>query len=266
MLGHFKEWTLDVLCLDGVNHLIYDAVNIYSMHFSMNMRGSTIAEQVVALIQERGLRPGDTMPTELELVDQFSVSRNSIREAIRELRAWGIVDVRHGYGTFVGEASLTSLAPSLIFQAIAGKHGAYKEALVNLLEIREFLEVALSTRVAGNLTDAQIDCLYQTCREMRNGGNISALDRKFHHTLYENYSNPLVGQLIDVFWNAYDSVNYALESSDQKQATATAEQHERLVDAFLSSNENAAAAIKNHFRDLKDRIGHEYGEESLQVR
>lgn len=224
----------------------------------MDMRSSTIAEQIVALIQERELRPGDTMPTELELVGQFSVSRNSIREAIRELRAWGIVDVRHGYGTFVGEASLTSLAPSLIFQTIAGKHGAYKDALINLLEIREFLEVALATQVAGQLTDAQVACLHQTCRDMRNGGNLSALDRQFHHTLYENYSNPLVGQLIDVFWNAYDSVNYALEESDPMQALATARQHEQLLDAFLASDGDAATAMKTHFRELKSRIGSDH--------
>src|SRR5690625_3907158 len=76
-----------------------------------------LAEQILTLIHARGLRVGDSMPTELELIEELSVSRNSIREAVRSLRALGIVDIRHGHGTFVGEAPLHALSPALTFRA-----------------------------------------------------------------------------------------------------------------------------------------------------
>ncbi|WP_255615491.1 MULTISPECIES: FadR/GntR family transcriptional regulator [unclassified Saccharopolyspora] len=47
------------------------------------------------------------MPTELELIELLGVSRNSVREAVRSLRALGIVDVRHGHGTVVGRPRCT---------------------------------------------------------------------------------------------------------------------------------------------------------------
>jgi DNA-binding FadR family transcriptional regulator len=63
--------------------------------------GAALEERIVELIHERGLTPGAAMPTEPQLMDLLGASRNSVREAIRALQALGIVDIRHGYGTFV---------------------------------------------------------------------------------------------------------------------------------------------------------------------
>lgn len=76
-----------------------------------------LAQQILALIHQRGLGVGDSMPTELELIEELAVSRNSVREAVRALRALGIVDIRHGHGTFVGDAPLHALSPALTFRA-----------------------------------------------------------------------------------------------------------------------------------------------------
>ena len=58
------------------------------------------------LIIERGLHPGDPMPTEAELMAELGVSRPTIREAVRTLVALDIPEVRHGTGPFVGQLSL----------------------------------------------------------------------------------------------------------------------------------------------------------------
>jgi GntR family transcriptional regulator len=47
------------------------------------------------------LRPGDRLPTEIELSEAYQVSRNTIREAIRRLTSQGLVETRQGQGTFV---------------------------------------------------------------------------------------------------------------------------------------------------------------------
>jgi GntR family transcriptional regulator len=60
-----------------------------------------IAEDLRAQIESGALAPGAQLPTELELRDQYSSSRNTIRDAIKRLTSLGLVETRPGQGTFV---------------------------------------------------------------------------------------------------------------------------------------------------------------------
>ena len=62
-----------------------------------------IVENLIEKIQSNEYQVDEKIPTELELIDQFNVSRSVIREAITELRSLGYVETRHGIGTFVKE-------------------------------------------------------------------------------------------------------------------------------------------------------------------
>lgn len=73
-----------------------------------------VANSIVRMIMDGVYRPGDRLPTESELVDQFGVSRTVIREAITKLRVLDICDVRQGDGTYVNNASLSPLTQSII--------------------------------------------------------------------------------------------------------------------------------------------------------
>src|SRR5688500_1293484 len=98
----------------------------------------TVQDRIVDLIHERGLLPGAPMPTEPQLMDLLGASRNSVREAVRALQALGIVEIRHGFGTFVGRASLDVMSPSLRFRIRSGLSGGI-HALRDLVEVRELL-------------------------------------------------------------------------------------------------------------------------------
>lgn len=60
-----------------------------------------IATELWSRIQSGALRPGDRMPTELDLSAEFAVNRLTVRQAIAELQQLGAVEVRRGTGTFV---------------------------------------------------------------------------------------------------------------------------------------------------------------------
>ena len=64
-----------------------------------------VADQLMALIAEGQLKPGDRLPSELELMKQFQVGRSSIREAIGALSLIGLVTVKPGQGTHVADFS-----------------------------------------------------------------------------------------------------------------------------------------------------------------
>ena len=70
------------------------------------------SDVLLAYIAEHGYRPGDCLPGEHSLANEIGVSRNTLREAIAELRNMGLVESRHGSGTFVA-ASPSVLRPGL---------------------------------------------------------------------------------------------------------------------------------------------------------
>src|SRR6056297_2092576 len=70
-----------------------------------NRISEQIIDQIYSLIISGNLKPGDKMPSERELSEQFEVSRNSIREAIRILEILGFLVSKRGDGTYITEMS-----------------------------------------------------------------------------------------------------------------------------------------------------------------
>lgn len=63
--------------------------------------GDQVCDAVRAAIIAGRYRPGDRLPSEREMAEQFGVNRSSIREALHRLEAWGLVEIRHGGGAIV---------------------------------------------------------------------------------------------------------------------------------------------------------------------
>ena len=66
-------------------------------------RAARIATQLMDLIELQKLNPGDKLPPERQLADLLAVSRPSLREALHILQAQGLVQIKHGQGTYVQE-------------------------------------------------------------------------------------------------------------------------------------------------------------------
>ncbi|EJB8374605.1 FadR family transcriptional regulator, partial [Acinetobacter baumannii] len=93
-----------------------------------------IVEQLIEKIQSGEFKVGEKIPTELELIETFEVSRSVIREAITELRSLGFVETRHGIGTFVKEQTVEQnfLLSNASLETI--------NDIISLLELRISLE------------------------------------------------------------------------------------------------------------------------------
>ena len=116
-------------------------------------RGGLVAEIVGGLaadIRDGHLQPGDKLPTEAEIMARFSVSRTVVREALSRLQASGLVDTRHGIGTFVlppAEGGTFRIAAAEILKGVRGKKGVDRKALATMIRnvsqlVGDFPEIA----------------------------------------------------------------------------------------------------------------------------
>ncbi|MGP4017003.1 FadR/GntR family transcriptional regulator [Saccharopolyspora sp. 5N708] len=213
--------------------------------------GRLLQDKVVDLILESGLQPGAPLPSEPQLMAQFGASRNSIRETLRALHTLGIVDIRHGYGTFVGEAPVTALLPGLLFRA---RQSARQDAstLADFIQLRRILETSLIAEVPANADDALIGELESCVAEMRSGDVVEA-DRRFHQLLYRPVDNEIAVQLIDLFWTVYHRVEAEIDPPEVVRDEIGAE-HQRIVDAIRAGDADAAAQeMSRHFSDIERR-------------
>ncbi|MET9496993.1 FadR/GntR family transcriptional regulator [Streptomyces sp. NPDC006552] len=221
-----------------------------------------VQRAVMQQILDAGLRPGELLPTEAELMESLGVSRNSVREALKALQALDIVEIRHGYGTYVGQASLTPLVDGLTFRTLL-RPAADVHALAEILQLREILEEGLIRRVAAAPPDtATLDRLDAIVRKMGEAGEagepFADLDRAFHETLYGSLGNELIPQLLGAFWHVFDRVAGVRRWAGDPAPEVTVDRHRAIV-AALRARDVAGAehAMATHFRGIEKRAGRE---------
>jgi DNA-binding FadR family transcriptional regulator len=216
-----------------------------------------IQERIKRFVIDEGYRPGDPLPSEGELARALGVSRAALREAIKALQPLGIIETRHGTGTFVGRFSLDSLVHGLAF-SISIDLDQNLRTVRELLELRETLETAFVARVAAVRTAEQLDelgRLVATMDERAARGEIfPEEDRAFHEAIYRPLGNVLLVKLLQAFWDIYFLVRDQFVGGAYSPVT-TAADHRRILDALAARDAAAAAAaMVDHFQDIQRRL------------
>ncbi|MCT2591621.1 FCD domain-containing protein [Streptomyces sp. N2-109] len=212
---------------------------------------------IKALIVDRGLEADSLLPTEAELMRELQVSRHPLREAMKALEAVGIVDIRHGHGTYVGSVPFEALEAGLSFRSALSVRGDYAD-IRNLLEVREVLETGLVGRVLGaydQLDFATLDAaVAEMEREAEQGRHTPSHDWAFHEALYGPLDNALVLDLLQVFWKVFNALDADLPRAADT-ATVTAGRHRQILEALRAKDEAALhEAISEHFRGIRSRL------------
>ncbi|WP_236791360.1 FadR/GntR family transcriptional regulator [Amycolatopsis sp. GM8] len=214
-------------------------------------RGQELVGEIIELIDRRQLRAGDPLPTEPRLMEEFGVARNSVREALRTLQALGIVEIRHGYGTFVGEASMAALSPSLLFRTRARSRDDLR-GLSDLLEVRQVLETALTRKAVGN--GKLLQALGECVDKMADPETAPAADRRFHELIGEAAGNELALELIRLFWDVYQQTE-SLIGTPASPPASLMDKHQRILEAIAAGNgELVGEAVSEHFDEIRKRI------------
>lgn len=153
--------------------------------------------QVKKLIQSGRIHPGDKLPSEAELATQLSVSRNSLREAVRAMQTMRILEARQGDGTYVSDLDPAGMIDVLRFAVDVSD----SRSVVWYLELRQILEVAATQEAAVRRTPeqfAELTDLHQQVLEEDDPEKLMALDGAFHNLIADIGGNPVHAALLGV--------------------------------------------------------------------
>ena len=114
-----------------------------------------IIDAFTQALLEGSLRPGEQIPTEIELSEKFGVARNTAREAIKILVAMGVLEIRRPVGTFVCSGFTEPMISPVLYGVILGRGDSYNE----LLDLREIMETGTMLTVIRNAGDEEISTL-----------------------------------------------------------------------------------------------------------
>ena len=147
------------------------------------------------------LKPGDKLPTEPELASLFQVGRNSVREAVRILVAYGVLEIRRPEGTFVCTDFSAKMINPMLYHIILQKESAYND----LVDLRKMIENGIMHIILENdMTKEELYSMKNCCDKLvtllkntpENTDAILLADIAFHDEIAKATRNSLI-QLIN---------------------------------------------------------------------
>jgi GntR family transcriptional regulator, transcriptional repressor for pyruvate dehydrogenase complex len=215
------------------------------MKSSDGVTAEIVVQHVRGLIERGELRPGDRLPAERELAVQLGVSRPSVRAGLRSLSAIGVLQTRHGAGTFITDGPPVLGSEPLSF--LAALHGFTRD---EMFEARRALEVGVAGLAAERANDEQIATIAEEVT-----GMFAALDDaqtflihdiRFHRSVAEASGNPILASLVEMvsalFYeqrrktaqhgrdlkesaHLHRAIYHAIRAHDPKRASAAMSEH-----------------------------------------
>ena len=226
--------------------------------FSAQARLRALQTDILELILERDLVPGDPLPTENELTAALGVGRNTLRESLKALQALGVIEIRHGFGMFVAPSNFEALTDGLTFRARLSLRHHGEEAL-QLVEVRQALESGLVGAAMDRISAEQLAAVEESVGRMEAlaaaGDPFIEADAEFHRRLFEPLNNDLLMGLMDVFWKVYRRIHLELGGPYAVDLQATAAVHRGIYEAVASADKALASErLSTHFDDIRDII------------
>ena len=204
-----------------------------------------VFEQLIDLIEEEGLQPGDQMPAERELMETFGVGRPVVREAMQRLAGMGMITIQHGERAKVGQVDMNSMIGQI---DLAARHLLSSSAknVDHLRQARTFFETGLVKIAAQKATTADVARLEVVLEKMRKSlktDEFIPADMEFHSEIARISGNPIYVAISRAIleWMA----DYREDMLRFKGREMTVKEHEVIL-GFIKANDPSGAEKAMH--------------------
>lgn len=201
------------------------------------------------LLLEKKLLPGQKIPSENEICEGLGVSRGSVREAMKILAAFGVVEIKVGDGTYIPAEPRPALIDPLLFSFLI-----YNPDIQDVMEFRRLLELDVieliimhkdkNSREREALHE-NFSALEKLRRENTGAEQLAKNDLQFHRLLGQACCNKLTKRIYDF---ALDYLEHTIYGTHQIQDNGVEayEVHKRILDAINDNNLDLARGAVQH--------------------
>jgi GntR family transcriptional repressor for pyruvate dehydrogenase complex len=226
---------------------------------------TTVIDAVVSEIKGKiisgELKDGDMLASQDELARNLGVSRASLREALNRLSLMGLIEMKHGSGTFVRTSRardyMNPLTSMLIMDAASAEE---------LLQARLYIESGLAALAATNASDEDLRLMRVLVEQMRrdaeaeDSAGFVDRDARFHLVLAESARNPVLMKVAEIIRELLPAFITRFRTAFPQRVPAVVEQHARVYEAVRDRNPEAARrAMEEHLGFLM-QLNREGGE------
>ncbi|MBB6636812.1 FCD domain-containing protein [Cohnella thailandensis] len=216
-----------------------------------------ITEQLKRQILDGKLKVGDKLPSTKEMSERFGVGRSTTREALSALKAMGLIEIRQGGGCTVirSEPEPEIKLPELESLRLN------RETLLELIEVRQSLEVSIASLAAEKRTEEDAATLQRIVKEMElavgNDLEGERTDIEFHLALVKATHNSMLSKVLDSIMTpmelAIREVRRVELYSNRTVAERLLEEHSAICEAVAARDAAAAAeGMKRHLRNIEN--------------
>lgn len=209
-----------------------------------------IVQNLISLIGQRSLQPGDKLPPERELCEIIGVSRPVLREALKALQVMNIIDIRQGAGAYV-----RSLKPENVVEHLDIVFHLDSSLYHDLYEARRILEGSVARIAAKRITDGELAAIEENIRRAaENTDDANAfykLDLELHDMILKASNN----RVMPVFMQSINKLSLMMREKTNAQPHIrknTIRDHGQILDALKKRDADAAErAMEQHIANVE---------------
>ncbi|WP_269580792.1 FadR/GntR family transcriptional regulator [Roseibium sp. Sym1] len=216
-----------------------------------------MVEQIRGLITKGGMKVGDSLPTERELCERFGAGRNTVREAMRILKAYGLVEVRPKVGATITDNRMSRAFELFSFNTMEVSRKTFSDVQA----FRDLLEVGSAEQILDRLQESDIVDLRRINAGLRQIDDIaeaSEVDFSFHVRLISILDNAAILDVYNVMKPVILRI-MQLGKTRRTFETETCLEHEKVIAALAARDRlGFQFQLRNHlmigFRNFSDEL------------
>lgn len=220
-----------------------------------------LAQRIVSDIHRRGLKPGDKLPPERRMMEEYEAGRGTLRESLRFLELQGLLSFKPGPG---GGPVVEKPGPEVLAASLALLLQFDGATYRVIAEARVAFEPLMATLAAERITEDGLKELERSVSDMEAGLADTEVylesNERFHGTIAWASGNSLFGFLIDVMvgWMDLSGVHHGVEYP-LRHRQAVLKKHQRILEAIKARDgERAREAMHEHIQEYLNYINKKY--------
>ena len=218
---------------------------------------NVIVDQIKDAVFQKKLKAGDKLPSERQLMDQFKTSRVTIREAIRTLEQFGILEIKRGTegGAFIRDPNT-----KFVSNFLQDMFSMEKIKISNLTEARMAIEPFSVKLATERITEDSLEKIRQNiqeareCLDRKNKNDARLLDLEFHRLIAQASQNPVIFFMIDSIMDIMEN-NISSIPLSAKPVERTNQYHEEIYAALRDRDVRKTEELMlRHIQEIHDAL------------